>query len=267
MGQSDRHRHRLKKPLRQHGFAALFAVCFLVPGSAMPDAFGRDETDAGAPRLSSPDVQNEWEARRDAMVADQIAARGIADPQVLAAMRTVPRHEFVPESVRDAAYEDRPLPIGHGQTISQPYIVAIMTELAHIEPGSKVLEIGTGSGYQAAVIHEIAGGVRSIEIVEPLAREAAQTLSRLGYSRAEVRHADGYRGWPEAAPFDAIVVTAAPERIPQPLLDQLAPGGRLVIPVGGISQQLEVHTRGADGISVERVLPVRFVPMTGEIRD
>jgi len=198
------------------------------------------------------------------MVAEQIEARGITDPRVLAAMRNVPRHEFVPESVRDSAYEDRPLRIGHDQTISQPYIVATMTELARIGPGSNVLEIGTGSGYQAAVLHEVAGGVHSIEIVEPLAREATKTLARLGYTAAEVRHGDGYRGWPEAAPFDAILVTAAPDRVPQPLLDQLAEGGRLVIPVGSAIQYLEVHTRGPDGFSVERVLPVRFVPMTGE---
>jgi len=212
-------------------------------------------------------MQNEWETRRIAMVEAQIAARGITNPRVLAAMRRVPRHEFVPEPLRGAAYEDRPLPIGHDQTISQPYIVAMMTELARLEPGSNVLEVGTGSGYQAAVVHEITGSIHSIEIVEPLARSAAEVLERLGYTAAEVRYGDGYRGWPEAGPFDAILVTAAPERVPQPLLDQLAPGGRLVIPVGNVFQQLEVHTRGPGGISVERVLPVRFVPMTGEIRE
>jgi protein-L-isoaspartate(D-aspartate) O-methyltransferase len=267
VGQGRRNRRQLIRTPRRRIAVVGLAVCFLVAAAPAPRAFGEDAADSAASRVSSAAVRDEWAARRNAMVEDQIAARGIADPRVLAAMRAVPRHEFVPESLREAAYDDRPLPIGNGQTISQPYIVAIMTELARIEPGANVLEVGTGSGYQAAVIHEIAGAVRSIEIVEPLAREAAQTLARLGYAGADVRFGDGYRGWPEAAPFDAILVTAAPERVPQPLLDQLAVGGRLVIPVGGFFQQLEVHTRGADGISVERVLPVRFVPMTGEIRD
>lgn len=201
------------------------------------------------------------------MVEGQLEARGIRDEAVLAAMGRVPRHEFVPEALREAAYEDRPLPIGEGQTISQPYIVAAMTELARIEPGSRVLEVGTGSGYGAAVVHEVAGAVRTIEIVESLAKSAAATLERLGYHGAEVRHGDGYRGWPEAAPFDAILVTAAPERVPQPLLDQLREGGRLVIPVGNFDQTLEVHTKTSEGFDVERVFPVRFVPMTGEVRD
>jgi len=182
-------------------------------------------------------------------------------------MRSVPRHEFVPSNLQAAAYSDRPLPIGDGQTISQPYIVAAMTELARIEPGSRVLEVGTGSGYQAAVLHEVAGAVHSIEIVEPLAKRASETLERLGYDSAQVRYGDGYRGWPEAAPFDAIIVTAAPTEVPQPLLEQLNEGGRLVIPVGNWDQQLEVHTRTPDGIRVERVFAVRFVPMTGRARD
>jgi protein-L-isoaspartate(D-aspartate) O-methyltransferase len=187
----------------------------------------------------------------------------VRDSRVLAAMRRVPRHEFVPASVRDRAYDDGPLPIGHEQTISQPYIVAVMTELARLDARSRVLEVGTGSGYQAAVLAEVAGEVYTIEIVEPLARGAETTLRRLGYSRIHVRHGDGHRGWPEAAPFDAILVTAAPARVPPALLAQLAEGGRLVIPVGDDAQELEVHRRTAAGFEVRRVFPVRFVPMTG----
>jgi protein-L-isoaspartate(D-aspartate) O-methyltransferase len=234
------------------------------------DADARERGDAGetpgAAPVSSDAMSDEYVQRRLAMVARQIEARGVSDPRVLAAMRRVPRHEFVPKSLWDEAYEDRPLPIGHSQTISQPYIVAAMTELLRIEPGSHVLEVGTGSGYQAAVLHEVAGAVYSIEIVEPLAQQAAATLERLGYTSAEVRHGDGYRGWPEAAPFDAIIVTAAPAAVPQPLLDQLRVGGRLVIPVGNWDQRLEVHHKTPEGVRVERVFHVRFVPMTGEAR-
>jgi protein-L-isoaspartate(D-aspartate) O-methyltransferase len=202
-------------------------------------------------------------AARERMVAEQIEARGVRDPRVLEALRRVPRHEFVLEEDRARAYGDGPLAIGHGQTISQPYIVALMTALAAPEPGDRALEIGTGSGYQAALLAELAGEVYSIEIVEPLAKRAATTLSHLGYE-VKLRHGDGYRGWPEAAPFDVIVVTAAPERVPPALLQQLAQGGRLVIPVGDRYQELEIHRRTPDGIEVERVLAVRFVPMTGE---
>jgi protein-L-isoaspartate(D-aspartate) O-methyltransferase len=197
------------------------------------------------------------------MVAEQIEARGIRDPAVLRAMRAVPRHEFVPAAERAHAYDDRPLPIGHGQTISQPYIVAFMTEAAAVHPGSRVLEVGTGSGYQAAVLAESGADVYSIEIVEPLAAEARRTLARTGYERVHLRVGDGHRGWPDAAPFDAIVVTAAAERVPPDLVAQLAPGGRLVIPVGDLSQDIEVHTHTPEGITVERVLPVRFVPLVG----
>jgi protein-L-isoaspartate(D-aspartate) O-methyltransferase len=182
-------------------------------------------------------------AARERMVAEQIAARGVADARVLAAMRKVPRHEFVPADVRARAYDDSPLAIGHDQTISQPYIVALMTELAALGPGARVLEIGTGSGYQAAVLAEVAGAVYTIEILAPLARRAEATLSRLGYGRVHVRQGDGYRGWPEAAPFDAIVVTAAAPKVPPALLEQLADGGRLVMPVGDREQHLEVHRR------------------------
>ena len=197
------------------------------------------------------------------MVAEQIAARGVADARVLDAMRQVPRHEFVPEPLRDLAYADRPLPIGFEQTISQPYIVALMTELADLSPGERVLEIGTGSGYQSAVLAEVAGEVYSIEIVEPLATRTAGLLERIGYSAIQLRIGDGYQGWPEAAPFDAVVVTAAPPKVPEPLKQQLRVGGKLVIPVGAHRQELVVITRTETGFSTKSVLPVRFVPMTG----
>jgi protein-L-isoaspartate(D-aspartate) O-methyltransferase len=195
------------------------------------------------------------------MVAEQIAARGVRSAAVLAAMSKVPRHEFVPVRWRDEAYADHPLPIGEGQTISQPYIVALMTELAAVGPGARVLEVGTGSGYQAAVLATLGAEVWSIEIVESLARSAQATLARLGYDRVRTRTGDGYQGWPEAAPFEAIVVTAAPPEVPAALLAQLAPGGRLVIPVGSAEQELQVHERTADGVRVRRITPVRFVPM------
>jgi protein-L-isoaspartate(D-aspartate) O-methyltransferase len=182
-------------------------------------------------------------------------------------MEAVPRHLFVPDDLAGSAYSDQPLPIGHGQTISQPYVVALMSELADLEPGERALEVGTGSGYAAAVLSELADSVYTIEIVAPLAASAAERLGRLGYSNVRVRCGDGYRGWPDRAPFDAIVVTAAPERVPQPLLDQLAIGGRLVIPVGGAGQDLREITRTADGFVERSVIPVRFVPMTGEAQE
>jgi protein-L-isoaspartate(D-aspartate) O-methyltransferase len=212
---------------------------------------------------------------RERMVAEQIAARGVSDARVLAAMRVVPRHLFVPEGpMRPRAYDDTPLPIGHEQTISQPFVVAFMTEQARVDRGDKVLEIGTGSGYQAAVLSELGAEVYSIEIVEPLARWARSALEAAGYpidasrgSRGNVhlRVGDGYVGWPEAAPFDSILVTAAPGHVPQPLVDQLAAGGRMVLPVGDSSdQELRVIQKGADGSRTEQnVMPVLFVPMTG----
>jgi protein-L-isoaspartate(D-aspartate) O-methyltransferase len=207
-----------------------------------------------------------YEQKRLQMVERQIESRGVRDPHVLRAMRTVPRHRFVPESQRASAYEDRPLPIGHQQTISQPYIVALMSELADLKPGDRVLEVGTGSGYQAAVLAEMGVEVFSIEIVEPLAKQAAATLKELGYA-VTVRHGDGYAGWPEQAPFDAILVTAAPPHIPEPLEAQLALGGRLVIPVGQHFQSLVRVTRTEKGLRKQKVLPVRFVPMTGEVQE
>jgi protein-L-isoaspartate(D-aspartate) O-methyltransferase len=190
---------------------------------------------------------------------------GALDPRVLQAMDEVPRHEFVPESIRASAYEDRPLPIGHGQTISQPYIVALMT--ARIKPDGVVLEVGTGSGYQAAVLAKLASKVYSIEIVEPLGRQAAERLHRLGYTNVEVRIGDGYAGWPEHAPFDAILVTAAPDHVPEPLIEQLKPGGRLVVPVGmpGAIQELMLIQKDPTGrVTRRKVISVSFVPLTGD---
>ena len=210
-------------------------------------------------------------ARRRAMVEDQIAARGVRDPRVLDALRRVPRHEFVPEGVRADAYGDQALPIGLDRTISQPYIVGLMTEAARLRPGDRVLEVGTGSGYQAAVLSVVLGeapGARgalwSIEIVEPLARRARATLDRLGYGAVRTRIGDGWKGWPEEAPFDAILVTAAPPTIPPELVDQLAAGGRLVIPVGPReeTQSLVRLERCADGsLARTELCAVRFVPM------
>lgn len=208
----------------------------------------------------------DFSAPRKAMIRNQLAARDITDPRVIEAMGRVPREEFVPEGQRSAAYTDGPLPIGHGQTISQPYIVAFMTQALALEPGDRVLEIGTGSGYQAAILAELVKEVYSIEIVEPLAEGARETLQRLGYKNVHVRAGDGYAGWPDAAPFDAVIVTCAPDHVPQPLSDQLAEGGRLVIPVGpeGGVQELVVMKKENGVLRQSASLPVRFVPMTGE---
>jgi len=188
------------------------------------------------------------------------------DPRVMQAMSSIPRHEFVPEAEKRYAYENRPLPIGHGQTISQPYIVAIMTDLLGLKPGDRVLEIGTGSGYQAAVLAELVQEVYSIEIIGDLARRAREVLDRLGYKQVKTRVGDGYYGWEEQAPFDAIVVTAAADHVPPPLIQQLKTGGHMIIPVGSrfMTQQLILVTKSDDGITTRLLLPVRFVPLTGE---
>nr|Q7NJY2.2 RecName: Full=Protein-L-isoaspartate O-methyltransferase; AltName: Full=L-isoaspartyl protein carboxyl methyltransferase; AltName: Full=Protein L-isoaspartyl methyltransferase; AltName: Full=Protein-beta-aspartate methyltransferase; Short=PIMT [Gloeobacter violaceus PCC 7421] len=200
------------------------------------------------------------------MVDEQLRPRGVEAQAVLAAMAKVPRHRFVPPPYTRLAYEDRPLPIGHSQTISQPFIVAYMSEAARITPGAKVLEIGTGSGYQAAVLAEMGAEVYTVEIVPELAKRAERTLEELGYRSVRVRSGDGYQGWPQHAPFDAIVVTAAPERIPQPLIDQLAVNGRLIVPVGTQTedQRMTVLTRTPGGIVEQKTFPVRFVPLTRE---
>ena len=199
------------------------------------------------------------------MVEQQLKARDIKDDRVLAAMGKVPREAFVPPESRAASYEDGPLPIGYDQTISQPYIVAFMTEQLRLKPSDRVLEIGTGSGYQAAILAELVSEIYSVEIVEPLAKDAQTTLQRLGYKNVHVKVGDGYKGWPVAAPFDAIIVTCAPEKVPQPLIDQLKDGGRMVIPVGErFAQQLYLLEKRNGQLKESVTLPVRFVPMSGE---
>lgn len=200
------------------------------------------------------------------MVDEQLRARGIRHEAVLRAMEKVPRHLFVPEEDLPAAYEDHPLPIGHGQTISQPYIVAYMTEALDPKPHHRILEIGTGSGYQTAVLAEIVADVFSVEIVAPLSARAAKALSDGGYRNVHLRVADGYDGWVEEAPFDGIIVTAAPPRVPEPLIDQLAMNARLVIPVGDYYQELLIVTREESGTTRRATLGVAFVPMTGKVR-
>jgi protein-L-isoaspartate(D-aspartate) O-methyltransferase len=225
----------------------------------------RPTNDTSIPQQNAKSAQDPYAQKRYQMVENQIQWRGIKDTLVLNAMRKVPRHLFVPDYLKDQAYVDSPLPIGEGQTISQPYIVAFMTDALKLKRKEKVLEIGTGSGYQAAVLAEIAKEVFTIEIIPSLGHRAAELLKKLGYENVHVKINDGYRGLLENAPFDAIMVTAAPGHIPQPLIDQLKNGGRMIIPVGDFYQELILITKKLDGtIKQEPVLPVRFVPMTGE---
>jgi len=204
-------------------------------------------------------------SERQRMVQEQLMSRGVRDERVLAAMNKVPREEFVPQDSRAASYADQPLPIGYGQTISQPYIVAFMTEQLRPKPSDRVLEVGTGSGYQAAILAELVAEVYSVEIVEPLAKNAEATLQRLGCKNVHLKIGDGYKGWPETAPFDAIIVTCAPDKVPQPLIDQLRDGGRMVIPVGDrFAQELYLLEKKNGQLKQSATLPVRFVPMAGE---
>ncbi len=212
-------------------------------------------------------TEDSWAEVRDRMVSQQLAKRGVTDVRVLAAMRRVQRHELVPESVRRHAYEDRPLPIGFGQTISQPYVVAAMSEAIALSGGEKVLEVGTGSGYQAAVLAELGATVYSIELEPELAARARRDLVRLGYKDVHVRTGDGYRGWPEHAPFDAVIVTAAPNHVPPALLEQLAVGGRMILPVGDFEQDLLLLRKDEAGVHREVLMGVRFVPMRGEAQE
>jgi protein-L-isoaspartate(D-aspartate) O-methyltransferase len=211
------------------------------------------------------DWEEEFAEKRRRMVEEQIRRRGVTDPDVLAAMERVPRHLFVPEEYLDLAYDDRPLPIGKDQTISQPYIVAYMTQALELARGDRVLEVGLGSGYQAVVLAQLAAEVYSIEVMPELAHRTSRLLAELGYTNIQVRIGDGREGWPEAAPFNAIIATAAPDEVPRVLLDQLAHGGRMVIPVGGYTQELKRIRRSPDGdrYESESLMGVRFVPMMG----
>ena len=245
------------------GPAAALAAVFLVL-SACGEAPGVPQAQSSSPSPTEKEGYDAYRDRRLSMVRDQIEARGVRDTRVLEALRTVPRHEFVPSQFLNDAYADHPLPIGEGQTISQPYIVAFMSELLDLDETHKVLEIGTGCGYQAAVLSHLANGVFSIEIIESLGLAARNRLQRLGYANVEVSIGDGYLGLPDVAPFDRIILTAAPVELPQALVDQLKPGGRMVAPVGPVygNQELIVVTKDAEGkVSRRSVLPVRFVPM------
>ncbi|PYK30516.1 MAG: protein-L-isoaspartate(D-aspartate) O-methyltransferase [Verrucomicrobia bacterium] len=213
----------------------------------------------------TPTSSNEYAKERQKMVAEQLRSHGVSDERVLKVMEKVPREEFVPENVRADAYADKALPIGHDQTISQPFIVAFMTEQLRPKPTDRVLEVGTGSGYQAAVLAELVKDVYTIEIIDSLGKDASARLARLGYSNAHVRVGDGFGGWPEVAPFDAILVTCAPNQVPAPLTQQLKDGGRMIIPVGtGIDQQLHLLEKRNGQLAERAILPVRFVQMTGE---
>ncbi len=251
-----------RRPVSSFAGGTLFARVVLHWGLAATAALML-LTAAGPP-------STERREERNAMVVDilrRYPSPGVDDPRVLAALAAVPRHRFVPEAVRDRAYEDMPLPIGYGQTISQPYIVGLMTQLAQVDSGMTVLEIGTGSGYQAAVLAELTPRVYTIEILAPLAAQARATLEELGYGTVQCRTGDGYAGWPEAAPFDRILVTAAPEQVPPALVEQLKPGGRLVIPVGPrwSAQSLMLLTKDEEGkVRMETILPVAFVPLVRE---
>jgi protein-L-isoaspartate(D-aspartate) O-methyltransferase len=215
-------------------------------------------------RASDSSPKGDYKTMRERMVETQIKARGVKEPRVLTAMLKVERHLFVPKDLHPTAYSDQPLPIGEGQTISQPYIVALMTELLDLKGGEKVLEVGTGSGYQAAILAELAKEVYTIEIIEKLATSAEKLLLDLGYKNIKGKAGDGYLGWPDAAPFDAIIVTCAPDHIPKPLMDQLKEGGRMVIPVGESTQELRKIVKRGGKLETTNVIPVIFVPMTGE---
>ena len=245
--------------------ACLLAACFQTgPGPTGQAANSEDATPIfPVPVASATQPENYHQIRQD-MVKFQIENRQVVDPLVLEAMSTVPRHAFVPLDYQELAYTDQPLPIGYGQTISQPYIVALMSESLGLKPGDRVLEIGTGSGYQAAILAEMGMEVYTIEIIPELAMRASDTLTRLGYAEIQILNADGYFGWEEHGPFDAIIVTAAPDHLPQPLVGQLREGGRLIIPIGpvGAVQTMWRFTRMADDLDAENLGPVRFVPFT-----
>ena len=253
-----------RERLLEKGWGWVFGAATCV---ALTAAIGCAATPGTSATVAAGGLRQERLAERRGMVERQIATRGVRDPRVLRAMRSVPRHQFVPDSLQRRAYDDSPLPIGHDQTISQPYIVAYMTEALRLPPNAKVLDVGTGSGYQAAVLAEVAREVFSIEVLPELADSAATKLEQLGYENIHIRQGDGCRGWPEEAPFDGIIVAAAPDHVPEALVDQLTVGARLVIPVGDASQTMTIVRKTAEGASLDTTFPVRFVPMTGEARE
>jgi protein-L-isoaspartate(D-aspartate) O-methyltransferase len=249
------------------GLSILLAVIVLMPPTPIriPTAEITPTEETPTLEASPTATADPYSEVRKKMVRNTMRLRDITDEEVLAVMEKVPRHEFVPEEYLNQAYDDHPLPIGYGQTISQPYIVALMTQLLRLKRGEKVLEIGTGSGYQAAVLAELADQVYTVEIIKELAEQSEEKLKRLGYTNVGVKHADGYYGWEEYAPYDAIIVTCAPDHVPQPLVDQLADGGRLVVPVGppGSYQTLWQITRQGDEVVSKNITGVIFVPLTG----
>lgn len=254
-------RARLRRTLKS---ALSQTVCArLVPFSSLMALWACGPRAPAATAIQDREPQGARDEERQRMVATQLAGRGIHDPRVLAAMGRVPRHRFVPPELRAAAYRDGPLPIGLDQTISQPFVVALMSQALELSGDERVLEVGCGSGYQAAILGELAREVWSIEILAPLAGRAAATLAELGHGNVHVHRGDGYLGLPEHAPFDAILVAAAPDHVPEPLLEQLAVGGRMILPVGTRAQELVLLRRTSTGIERESILPVRFVPMTG----
>ncbi len=243
--------------------AALAWLCFLAANNGGCSTNSPTASDDAIQKPVQAD-SSQFAALREHMVADQLRARDIKDESVLRAMLKVPRHEFVPAGILGSAYDDTALPLALGQTISQPYIVAYMTQALHLQGTERVLEIGTGSGYQAAVLAEIVPEVYTVEILDELTKRAQATLGSLGYKNVHFRTGDGYQGWPEAAPFDGIIVTAAPDHVPQPLIDQLKPGGRMIIPVGRFEQDLVLIEKTSSGVTRRSTIPVRFVPMTGK---
>ena len=249
----------MKRPMLITGRLTVAVVAVILTGYVL-GVRGNDDNRAQQRDAMVEEIENNVVATRAYLDKEAL------DPRVMAAMRQVERHQFVPERQRPYAYLNRPLPIGHGQTISQPYIVALMTDLLETQPGDRVFELGTGSGYQAAVLAEMAVDVYTVEIVEPLGEQARKRFESLGYDAVRTRIGDGYYGWPEHDPFDGIIVTAAASHVPPPLLGQLRPGGRMVIPVGSpfLTQQLVVVTKHEDGsVTTRQILPVRFVPLTG----
>jgi protein-L-isoaspartate(D-aspartate) O-methyltransferase len=250
--------------MRARKWFLLLSAIILVAGLQPCSPRVLSDRDEPPQQGGADNAEQQFARRRERMVRDQLQARDVKDERVLAAMRKVPRHRFVPKNLVDSAYEDSPLPIRLGQTISQPYIVGYMTQALELRGGERVLEIGTGSGYQAAILAELVREVYTIEILPELATAAQGTLDALGYKNIRIRSGDGYAGWPEAAPFDRIIVTAAPDHIPQPLIDQLKPGGKMIIPVGSLSQELILVEKNERGISRRSTIPVLFVPMTGQ---